>query len=536
MYLKRIVPLLFLGWAAAAGAQTASPNARALSLAECIQIALEHNLDVKIERYSPEMARYAVSLSYGAYDPEFSASASHSSTLSPGGIDSQSRPYQGSETETDSFTTGLRGLLPVGMSYNLSLTTSDQHGTRPDFRPDLSLPVVRTTYLTNINDPNDIFAVTSTNYPSTILSRSPFESSFARGAILDVRQPLLKNFWIDGTRYNIYIAKNRLKQSEMALRLRIMTTVEAVQTAYYSLIQARENVKNQEKALELAKRLLSENKKRVEVGALAPLDEKQAQSQVAQRQADLLATQNNLYMQQNALKKLMSDDFTAWNTVTVEPTDPLTANVQLFDVQESWQKGLSKRPDLLQMRLDLERQGIQLRYEKNQLFPQLDLIGSYGWLGSGAEFTDALGTVNRGSNPYYSYGAELRVPLGNRIARQNYKITKAERQQMLLRLKKLEQDIMVEIDNAVKQAQTAYESVKATRDAEAYAGEALRAEEKKLENGKSTSFFVLQLQRDLTFARTAAIAALADYNQSLAALAFSEATTLERNNLSVDIK
>lgn len=537
MYLTRLAVGLVLIWGGCSSVAAAEPTQRALSLAECIRIALEHNLDVKIERYSPELAGYGVSLAYGAYDPEFTFSAQKNYTLSPGGLDSQSRPFQGSETDTDSFSSGLSGLSPIGMSYRLSLATTDSNGTRPGEVPNFSAPpIVRATSVVDPADRSRVIGyVLTTNYP-TQPARFPFENTSARGAFVELRQPLLRNLWIDNARYNILVSKNRLRYSEHTLRLRIMATVQAVQTAYYNLIQARENVKNQEKALELARTLFEQNKKRVEVGAMAKLDEKQAESQVAQRQADLLAAQNNLYMQENALKQLLSDNFAEWSHVAIEPTEPLAAVLQPFDVQESWHKGLTKRPELAQMDLDLERMGVQLRFEKNQLFPQLDVFGSYGWLAAGSEFSDALDRLSQGSNPYYSLGAELRVPLGNRVARLNYKMSKVERQQLLLRRKKLEQDIMVEIDNAVKQAQTAYESVKATRDAEAYAEEALRAEEKKLENGKSTSFVVLQLQRDLTFARTAAIAALAAYNRALAQLAFSEGTTLERNNLTLEIR
>jgi outer membrane protein TolC len=536
MQVKRFVVGSILSWVVATSVQAAEAAKRALSLAECIQIALEHNLDVKIERYSPELAGYGVRLAYGAYDPEFNFGAQKNYSLSPGGLDSQSRPFQGSETDTDSLGGGFRGLLPTGLSYSLTLGTTDSNGTRPAEVPDFSAsPIIRTNFVTDALDGNRVLGFLTTNYPTRGI-RVPFENSSARGGIAELRQPLLKNLWIDSARYNILVSKNRLRYTEHGLRLRIMTTIQAVQTAYYNLIQARENVKNQEKALELARTLFEQNKKRVEVGAMAKLDEKQAESQVAQRQADLLGAQNNLYIQENALKTLLSDNFPEWSSVTIEPTESLAAELQPFDVQESWHKGLNKRPELAQMKLDLDRVGIQLRYEKNQLFPQLDVFGSYGWLASGPEFNDALDRLSRGDSPYYSLGTDLRIPLGNRVARLNYKMTKTEREQLLLRAKKLEQEIMVEIDNAVKQAQTAYESVKATRDAEAYAEEALRAEEKKLENGKSTSFVVLQLQRDLTFARTAAINALAGYNRALAQLAFSEGTTLERNNLTLEVK
>ena len=129
----------------------------------------------------------------------------------------------------------------------------------------------------------------------------PFDSSSGSVGI-SLSQPLLKNFWTDTTRYNIAVAKNRLKVSELGLQQQIMNVVDAVEEAYYELIFARENVKVQEKALQLAERLFSENKKRVEIGTLARLDEKQSESQVAASQANLANAQRSLATAQNTLK------------------------------------------------------------------------------------------------------------------------------------------------------------------------------------------------------------------------------------------
>src|SRR5439155_2748694 len=128
-----------------------------------------------------------------------------------------------------------------------------------------------------------------------------------------------------------------------------MTTVTAVEEAYYNLLFAQENVKVQQKALELADRLLAENKKRVEVGALAPLDEKQAESQAAASRADLLAALGTEDTQQRVLKNLLSDNYELWKDVSIHSAGAMPAPVaQKFDLQESWRRGLSQRPDLLQ--------------------------------------------------------------------------------------------------------------------------------------------------------------------------------------------
>ena len=172
-----------------------------------------------------------------------------------------------------------------------------------------------------------------------------------------------------------------------------MTIVTTVEQAYYDLIYARENVTVQEKAVELATQLVVENKKRVEVGALAPLDEKQAEAQAASSQATLIAARSTLAIQENTVKQLITDNYFAMEPVDLQPTVPLSAAIQVFDRQISWSKGLTQRPDLLQAKLDVERQGITLKYNFNQLFPELDLVGSYGQGASGSDihqYSEAL--------------------------------------------------------------------------------------------------------------------------------------------------
>jgi outer membrane protein TolC len=193
------------------------------------------------------------------------------------------------------------------------------------------------------------------------------------------------------------------------------------------------------------------------------------------------------------------------------------------------------RPDLLQARLDVEAQGIRLKYDRNQLWPQLDVVGTYGYNGSGDEFDNSLEEVRERERPFWSVGGVFSIPLGNRRARNNYRSGKATFEQLVLSVKRLEQTILVQIDDAIKLAKASFERIKATRESRGYAEAALEAEQKKLESGKSTSFEVLRLQRDLTAAREEEIRALTEYNRNLAQLSLAEASTLQRLGLDLEI-
>jgi outer membrane protein TolC len=487
----------------AALAQTNAPGVRKVSLDDCIQGALEKNLDLRIARYNPPMALTDLQAAYAGYNPNFTVAGAHNYSMSGGGFNPSIGSVPSTTADENTFNSSLGGLTPWGLNYSLKGNASETYGRGAE---------------------GSVSAPFDTSSGSTSISLS---------------QPLLKNFWIDQTRLNIKVAKNRIKYSDLALKQTIMGTATTVEQAYYDLIYARENVTVQEKAVELAAQLVTENKKRVEVGSLAPLDEKQAEAQAASSRATLIAARGALIMQENTLKQLITDNYSAMEPVDLQPTAPLSAPVQVFDRQISWSKGLAERPDLLQAKLDIERQGFTLKYNFNQLFPELDLVGSYGHSAGGSgisEFSQALDQMAEGSRPFYSYGAQMTFPVGNTGARATYKKSKLTMEQYLLTLKKLEQTIMITIDNDITQARSSYQQVAATRAAREYAAEALDAEQKKLENGKSTTYTVLQMQRDLTTARGNEIQALATYNKALAQLSLDEGATLERLSINVEVK
>ena len=499
----------FLAVAASAMGQTSTntPAGGAMSLKDCIQSALAHNFDVQVQRINPQISRYNLDAAYSGYDPKFNISGTHSYTVSPGSYNSVIGGQTSSQkSDANSFGSDIGGPLPWGLQYDFyARQVSESYGTR--------------------------YSLNTNGMPVGI----PFDSS--GGSIgVTLSQPLLKNFWIDSTRLNVRVAKNRLKYSEQGLRQQFITSVTAVANAYYELIYAQQNVAVQQQALNLAQTQLDQDNQRVQIGTLAVLSVQQDESQVAQARANLIAAQSTLDTDQNTLKNLLTDNYSQWHDTNIQPTETLLAQPQTFDLQNSWSKGMAGRPDLLQVKLNLEQQGIQLKYDRNQLFPDLELTGSYGFAGASREYSGALNQINEGNSPFYTYGATLSMPLGNISARNQYKSAKMSLQQVELQFKQLEQNIMVQIDNAVKQAQSAYQSVQATKQARVYAEAALDAEQKTYGVGKATTFEVLQYQNSLTTARSQEIRALANYNEALNTLAQQEGSTLERHNINIEAK
>lgn len=466
-----------------------------MSLQDCLTAALTNNFDVQIQRINPVISRYNLSAAYQGYDPMFNISGRHNYDESP----SRYNPYSTNQTpstisDQNSFNSGINGSLPWGLQYNFSGNISEQYGSNPN----------------------------------------PFDNTW--GSIgVTLTQPLLKNFLIDSTRLNIRVAKNRLKYSEQGLRQQLITSVTAVANAYYELIYAQQNVQVQQAALHLSQTQLDQDKQRVQIGSLAILSVQQDESQVAQNKANVIAAQSTLDTAQNTLKNLITDNYVQWQGQDIRPTQSLQAPEQSFDLQKSWTKGLADRPDLLQAKLNVQRQGIQLKYYHNQLLPELDLVGGYGYNGASKEYSGTFAQFANQYAPFYSYGAQLSMPLSNQGPRNQYKSTKASLKQLELQFKQLEQNVLVQIDNAVKQAESSYQSVQATRQARIYAEAALKAEEKTYAVGKATTFEVLQYQNNLTTARSQEIRALADYNKALATLAQQEGSTLQHYDIDLEV-
>lgn len=493
--------LLALG---AAASEPQTNKVVKLTLEDAIRLTLQHNLSIQIQRYNPIVDRYALAADYGVYEPSFFSTAGESYTASPG------RDFNGLtepplDTKVQSYSGGIgngsggNAITPWGLQYNLSTTLNRNYYQ---------------TFTTNLTP------------------RPPFNQDTAFTG-LTLQQPLLRNLWIDSARATILIAKKNLRYDQLGFQFLVMTNVSATEQAYYELNYAFENVAVQQEAVTLAAQLVDENQKRVKAGVLTALDVAQSLSQLASAKASLLAARQLVVTDENNLKNLITDRYRDLYDTKIEPVEKLVAIPTAFDLSASWQAGLSHRPDVLQAKVNIDRQAVNKRYQFNQIFPQLDLTGSYGRTGLAETAGDAYGQIPPNKFPSYSYGIVFSTPLGDTTPRNNYKSAKATWQQAQLIYRQVEQTTLIQIENEIEVAKSDFEQVTATREARSYAEEALTDEQRKLEVGTSTPFIVLQLQSNLTTARSAEIRALADYNEALTALAFFEGATLERRHLKV---
>ena len=504
--------LALLGPLIASGQLTNSfATTRQLSLRECFDLALRRNLDLQIERLTTDIASYNLFSSYGVYVPSISFRAEHDFVSEPADFDPKKAgldfPY---EMQNDLLEPGLRGKLPTGLSYGLTAYTREDNA-----RTDLS------------SDLNSLRI-----FPGGIRNTNNYYSE----ARLDLQQHLLRDFWIDSDREQILLRRKDLKISQQALRFQVMKIMLAVELSYDDLVAARESMRVQEKALELRRQLVTETRRRVQVGDLPPLDAEQAETQLENTLTALTSAREYYVSAQNLLKGLLTDDFRSLMDVELVPADRLLAVEQDINRSESFVRAMQARPDLIQARLAVEKSDVQVRFRKNQLFPNLDVVGSYGGLGVADTPGRSIDNARTFGNAEYSYGVVLSFPLDNISERGAYRASKATKQIAQLELKKAEEAVLLQIADFVNRAQSRFAQVSSTRKARAYAESALAAEIKKLQNGLSTAFFVLQLQETLTAARTAELQALADYNKIIAQLAFAEGSILDRHHISLEVK
>ncbi len=510
MRLKNYSWLVLLCFALTARGQAPGTSTKTLSLSldETIRRVLERNLALRLGQFTPQTARLNLQLAYGGYDPIFSGRAGQNYSVSSGIFDpTLNQFFRGGETTwQEEFSAGISGLLPTGARYTLESRLDRRSG-------------------------DDLFQVGSNSF---VTQSKAFEYRSSVG--ISVTQPLLRDFWIDSTRLNIRVLKKEVKMAELDLRFTTMQLVRDVANAYYDLMAARDQVEVQKMALELSEQFLSETKKKVEAGSEAPLEEKQAESRAATSRAELIQAGSTADQAENVLKALISDDFVSLDGLVLEPSEKLVAVFQPINKVESWRTGIEQRPDYLRLREQLEQQNIRLKYRQNQLYPALDVNGTYGRNGLGGTTLNSLDTIADNRFPRWGGAIILTLPFTFKAERAAYKIQKVSVEEAVLSLKQREEEIVREIDDAVKRIRSAYAAIDSTREARVYAEAALDAERKKLENGKSTNFQVLELQDDLTQARAAEIRALTDYNKSLHDLYYREGTTLERNRINLEVK
>jgi outer membrane protein len=388
-------------------------------------------------------------------------------------------------------------------------------------------------------------------------------------------QHLLQGFGTAGNARYLHIAKNNRELSDVAFRLQIITTVNQIQNLYWNLVYAYENARVQQESLAFAQKTLSDTKKQVEIGSLAPIEVVRAQSTVAQDQQGLTLALTNLQLQQllmkNALSRTLRDQILAGAEVIPTSTMEIPANEPIQPTQDLVASALQHRAELVESRIQLNTTELSNKAVRNALLPSLDLFAYYGGSGLGgsqnpanlclaanqpycavappgipnpligqtgiAPSTSYSATLNQLVNstaPDKGVGIQLNIPLRNRTAQATQIRSELEYQQAQMALQQAENRINIEVRNAQFGVEQNRASVASAQAAVDYAKQSLDAEQKKYQFGTSTTTAVLQTQSALATAESTLMSAMAAYEKSRIELDRAVGVTLDHAGISID--
>jgi outer membrane protein len=567
-----------------------------LSLNDAIALALENNLDIAIARYNLNIAdtdvlrakagaaTLGVNTGVVQNTPGGGVlglggqvgSGTGGTTLGAGGAGAGAGGLVGSTLGLGplitSFDPVLSGTLQEDRFHILPSSTftpeSPQNTTTGNFSYQQGF-----TWGTNLLVGFNNTRIATGDAPFTTLSPQ-LNSSFK----FQLTQHLLQGFGFAANNRFIRIAKNDRELSDVAFRLQVITTVNQIQTMYWDLVYAYENARVQKESLAFAEKTLSDTKKQVEIGSLAPIEVVRAQSTVAQDQQALTVALTNLQLEQllmkNALSRTLRDQVLAGADVIPTSTMELPANEPVQPTQDLIADSLRHRADLVESRIQLNTSEISNKAVRSALLPTLDLFAYYGGTGLGgvqnptnlcsnqpvAEQAEGFcagpnaaysgetfispaptqnygGTLNQLINSAASdkgVGLTLNIPLRNRAAQAVQIRSELEYQQAQMRLQQIENQISIEVRNAQFGVEQNRASVASAQAAVDYAKQSLDAEEKKYQFGTSTTTLVLQTQSALATAESTLMSAMAAYEKSRVELDRATGVTLDHAGVSID--
>src|SRR5580692_1787776 len=568
-----------------------------LSLNDAIALALENNLDVAIARYNLNIADTDV-LRAKAGASILGVNAGVVQNTPGGGVGGigatagastggTSLGAGGIGAGTNGLVSSTLGLGPLITSFDPVITGTLQEDHSETVSSSLfnGVPVLAQNTGTVNFAYNQGFSW-GTNLQvgfnnSRITSNVPFNtfSPLINSALrVQLTQHLLQGFGLPANTRFIHIAKNNRELTDVAFRLQIIDSVDQIELIYWDLVYAYENARVQNESLTFAQKTLSDTKKQVEIGSLAPIETVRAQSTVAQDQQLVTTAQTNLQLEQllmkNALTRNLKDPVLATAEVIPTSTIAIPAEEQILPTEDLINDALRHRAELVETRIDLNSRDYSNKAVRSALLPTLDLFAYYGGSGLGgsqnpanlcqdqtaeqrqlgfcagpnpdnneqvliptAGSTSIGGTWNQLVNstaPDKGVGLSLNIPLRNRAAQAVQIRSELEYRQAQMRQQQIENQVGIEIRNAQYAVQQNRASVDSAEAAAELARQSLDAEQKKYQFGTSTTTLVLQYESQLATAESGLVNATVAYEKSRIELDRATGTLLDHHGISVD--
>jgi outer membrane protein TolC len=486
-----------------------------LSLADALRTALENNLDLVSARKDPGIADQGVEVQKAKFDPLLGASASFDRSNFDETFSSPTeRVSDTSHTVNPTLGVSFGQLLKFGGHYDLKFTA---------LRTDPSQAL-------NYDERTGFFSFGDALYDQ-------------RGLGLTYEMPLLRGFGKEVNTVNLLLAKSNVGITDQQLRQQAESTLKAVEGAYWDLLAANEALRVARETLKLAQDLLDLNKKKVEVGTLAPIEITQAEAGVASREEGVIVAETLVRDAEDYLRRLLGipAQNPAWSTGITVADRPQYQDVAV-DVDAAIATALDKRPEMINARQVLKDRELAERVAHNGV--KHDLTLNAGVTPSRSSFDSDIKILNPPGIPGtiattdtsqldWTIGLTYGYPIFNRAAKANYAIATLNREKSQVELDNLTQSIRVEVRTAARSVESGVKRVAAARSSKVLQRKTLEAEQKKYENGMSTSFEVLRIQTDLSNAQLSEIRAVLDYVKSLAELERAKGTLIEARGFQI---
>jgi outer membrane protein TolC len=541
-----------------------------LTAQDVVALAIENNIDVEVQRYGPLLAAQVLRRAEGggalrsvglgvAAGPE-SVSLQGVSVNGSGGV---ALSGGNGVSSGGGIVTQLGPSIP-SLDPSLFAFVNFQHATSPQSNTFLTgttaliqnMRSVTAQYQQNWDfglSAQVSYATSHFHLNSEVFGLNPYLSG---DVDLQVTQNLLQGFGRAVNGRNIRVQRNNVKVSDLQFKQQVITTVSAALNLYWDLVSFDEDVRAREQEVRTAQQLLDDNKRQVQIGALADIEITRAESQLYSSQQDLVVSQTNLQQQETVLKNALCRDgisAAGLENVHVVPLDkieiPPSDNVR--PVPELVSEALANRTEIATARINIESNQMNLKGIKSSLMPTLQAFAELTNNGLSGQLTpfgatqpgfdylaggygNLLEQIARRNFPNYSAGISLNIPLRNRAAQSDYATSLLELRQNQLNLRKNMNQVTVDVQNAViglQQARVRYDSASKARELQQ---QTLAADQRRNALGAATVFQVVQDQRDLATSESTEVQALANYTH--AQIAFDQAlgTTLEVNHISLD--
>jgi outer membrane protein len=467
-----------------------------LSLDDTIRLALENNIDIRMDHAQIETAKDALQRALGPFDPVAQSSFNAFRQLSPQYTELGGAPTLSSLSQTTQAS--LTQTLETGTNYQVS-------------------------FFSNKSATNSSFYF--------------FNPAISTSLSFTFTQPLLRGLGLFVNRAPIIIAKRGITQSRANFEMEVNDEILLVVTDYWNVVQARENLVVQRESIDEAQKSYDRDKHALELGALPPLDIYRSESQVASRRVSVIQSEYALKQAEDQLRRVLGADIDpnirALDLDLTEKAEPSGA-LMAIDIPTALDKALSYRPELESVRQQLAIDDANVRVAHNSLLPNLSLSGTYQTNGLGGNQISSTGTVTPGGFgdavnqmfgfgfPGYGFGVSLSYPFRNHQAQANMGDALSAKRHDLYSERQLHEQITLDVTNAVHQLEQSKLSIEAAKVALDLAQKTLQAEQHKYELGSGTVFLVLEAQTELEQVQLSLVQAQAGYQ--LAAAAVDHAT------------